>query len=162
MLVWVRALGIDSSNSLPDHAMFGRFKWKMHQFTLAKHRLAARSFQNPTLVPHLWLEALYALLWTQRRHLSMAPRLGRVSPSWERQATFLLGDSSEKGQYSFMIDYHRAAWRRSRLRNVVDDQCGAVEHKHTYTHVLTLWARDQWRPFCRSCGRRRVSWVTAV
>ncbi len=40
--------GIDSSNSLPDYAMFGRledgswFTRKMHQFTLAKHTLAAR------------------------------------------------------------------------------------------------------------------------
>ncbi len=35
--------GIDSSNLLPDYAMFGRledgswFTWKMHHFTLAKH-----------------------------------------------------------------------------------------------------------------------------
>ncbi len=45
-------LGIDSSNSFPDHAMFGRledgswFTWKMHQFTLAKHTLA--TYMIPT------------------------------------------------------------------------------------------------------------------
>ncbi len=44
----------DSSNSLPDHTMFGRledgswFMWKMHQFMLAIHTLAARSLQSPT------------------------------------------------------------------------------------------------------------------
>ncbi len=38
-------IAIDSSNSLPDHAMFGRledgswFMWKIHQFTLAKLKL---------------------------------------------------------------------------------------------------------------------------
>ncbi len=48
--------GIDSSNSLPDYAMFGHledgswFTWKIYQFTLAKHTLAARSLQNPTHV----------------------------------------------------------------------------------------------------------------
>ncbi len=58
MLVSVRAFGIDSSNSLPDHAMFGRLEdgswvimWKMHEFTLAKHTLATRSLQNPTHIP---------------------------------------------------------------------------------------------------------------
>ncbi len=78
----------------------------------------------------------------------MAPRLGRVSSSRERAATFLSDDSSDKR----LVQLHdrlprgsQAAWRRSRLRNVVDDQRGAVEHKHTYIHVLTLWARDQWR-----------------
>ncbi len=51
-VVRVRVFGIDSSNSLPDHAMFGRleggswFMWKIHQFTLAKHTLASRSLQN--------------------------------------------------------------------------------------------------------------------
>ncbi len=150
-VVWVRVFGIDSSNSLPDHAMFGRledgswFKWKMHQFTLAKHTSAARSLQNPTHAPRLWLEALYALLQTRRRHPSMAPR---VSQPWEWAATFLLDDSSDKR----LVQLHdrlprgsQAAWRRSRLRNVVDDQREVVEHKHTYIHVLTLWARDQWQ-----------------
>ncbi len=27
---------------------------------------------------------------------------------------------------------------------------------------MYLWALDQWRPFRRSCGRRRVSRVTAI
>ncbi len=160
--------GIDSSNSLPDHGMFGRledgswFTWKMHQFTLAKLTVAARSLQNHTHAPRLWLEALYALLRRRRRHRSMARRLGRVSPPRERQATFLSDDSSEKS----LVQLHdrlprgsQAAWRRSRLRNVAHDQRGAVEHKHTSIHVLTLWARDQWRPFRPSCGRRRVSRV---
>ncbi len=151
--------GIDSSNSLPDHAMFGRledgswFKWKMHQYTLAKHTLAARSLLNHTHAPRLWLEALYALLRTRRRHPSMARRLCRVSMPRERQAAFLSDDSSDKR----LVQLHdrlprgsQAAWRRSRLRNVVHDQRGAVEHKHTCIHVLTLWARDQWRPFRRS------------
>ncbi len=150
--------GIDSSNSLPDHAMFGHledgswFMWKMHQYKLAK-QLAAQSLQIPTHVPRLWLEALYALLWTRRRHPSMARRLGRVSPPRERQATFLSDDSSDKR----LVQLHdrlllgsQAAWGRSRLRNVAHDQHGAVEHKHTYIHVLTLWARDQWRHFRRS------------
>ncbi len=148
--------GIDSSNSLPDHAMFGRledgsrFMWKMHQYTLAKHTLAARSLQNPTHVTRLWLEALYALLRTRRRHPSMARRLGRVSPPRERQATFLSIDSSDKRLVQLhdrLLRGSQAAWRRSRLRNVAHDQREAVEHKHTYIHVLTLWARDQWRPF---------------
>ncbi len=43
----------------------------MHQFTLAKHTLAVRSLKNPAHTPHLWLETLYALLRTRRRHLSM-------------------------------------------------------------------------------------------
>ncbi len=57
----------------------------------------------------------------------------------ERAATFLSDDSSEKR----LVQLHdrlprgsQAAWRRSRLINVADDQCGAVEHKHTYIHVL--------------------------
>ncbi len=33
------------------------------------------------------------------------------------------------------------------MRNVAHDQRKAVEHKHTYIHILTLWARAQWRPF---------------
>ncbi len=122
----------------------------MHQFTLAKHTLAARSLQNHTHAPRLWLEALYALLRTRRRRPSMAPRLGRVFPPRERAATFLSDDNSNKR----LVQLHdrlprgsQAAWRRSRLRNVVHDQRGAVEHKHTYIHVLTLWARDQWQPF---------------
>ncbi len=51
-VVWVRVFGINSSNSLPDYAMFGRledgswFTWKMHQFTLAKYTLAAQSVQT--------------------------------------------------------------------------------------------------------------------
>ncbi len=62
--------GINSTNSLPDYAMFGRLEdgswlaWKLLQFTLVKHTLAARSLQNPTHAPRLWLEALYALLRT--------------------------------------------------------------------------------------------------
>ncbi len=169
--VWVRVFGIDSSNSFPGHAMFGRledgswFTWKMHQFTLDKHTLAARSLQYHIHAPRLWLEALYALLQTQRRHPSMVRRLGRVSTPWERQATFLSDDSSDKR----LVQLHdrlprgsQASWRRSRLKNVGHDQGGAVEHKHTYIHVLTLWACDQWWPFCRSWGRRRVSWVTTI
>ncbi len=151
--------GTDSSNSLQDRAMFGRledgswFMWKMHQYTLAKHSLAARSLPNPTHVPRLWLEALYALLRTRRWHPSMARRLGRVSPPREQQATFLSDDSSDKRLVQLhgrLLCGSQAAWRRSRLRNVAHDQHGAVEHKHTYIHVLTLWARDQWRPFRRS------------
>ncbi len=78
----------------------------------------------------------------------MAPRLGRVSSPRERAATFLSDDSSDKGLvqlYDRLPWGSQAAWRRSRLRNVVDDQREAVEHKHTYIHVLTLWAHDQWR-----------------
>ncbi len=166
-VVWVRVFAIDYSNSLPDHAMFGGLEdgswvmWKMHQFTLAKHTLATRSLTNSTHAPCLWLEALYTLLRTRRRHPSMAPRLGRVSLPWEWQATFLPVDSSDKR----LIQLHdrlprgsQAAWRRSRIRNVVHDQRGAVEHKHTYIHVLTLWTRDQWQPFRRFWG----SWVTTV
>ncbi len=46
-VVRVRMIIIDSSNSLSDHTMFGRledgswFMGKMHQFTLAKHTIAA-------------------------------------------------------------------------------------------------------------------------
>ncbi len=112
----------------------------MHQFTLAKHTLAARSFQISTQVP---LCVLYVLLWTLRRHPSMAPWLGRVSSPREQAATFLSDDSSD--QWLVQLDDRllrgsQAACRRSRLRNVVVDQRGAVEHKHTYVHVLTLWA----------------------
>ncbi len=45
-VVRVRVIVIDSSNSLPDHAMFGRleddswFMRRMRQFTLAEHTLA--------------------------------------------------------------------------------------------------------------------------
>ncbi len=87
------------------------FTWKMHQFTLAKHTLAARSF----------------------------------------------------GVVKLPGDIHA---RETRLRNAVNDQRRAVVHKHTYIHtyihVLSLRARDQWRPFHHSCGRRRVTRVTAV
>ncbi len=101
---------------------------------------------------------------TRRRHPSMAPRLGRISPPRERQATFLSDDSSDKRLVQLHDRLPRgsvAAWRRSRLRNVVHDRRGAVEHKHTYIHVLTLWARDQWRPFrlfhsSSSLGTRQV------
>ncbi len=71
----------------------------------------------------------------------MAPRLGCISPPRERAATFLLDDSSSER----LVQLHdrlprgsQAAWRRSRSRNVVDDQRGAVEHKHTYIHVHVL------------------------
>ncbi len=50
-------------------------------FNSVKPRLAAQSLQNHIHTP---------------RHLSMAPRLGRLSPPWGRQATFLLDDSSDK------------------------------------------------------------------
>ncbi len=153
-VVWVRVFGIDSSNSFPGLAMFDRledgswFTWKMHQFKLAKHTLAARSIQNHTHAQRLWVKALYALLRARRRHPSMARRLCRVSTPWERQATFLSVDSSNKR----LVQLHdrlprgsQAAWRRSRLRNVGHDQRGPVEHKHTYIHVLTIRARDQWR-----------------
>ncbi len=125
--------------------MFGRledgswFTWKMHQYTLAKHTLAAQSLQNPTHVPRLWLEALYALLRTRRRHPSMARRLGRVSPPRERQATVLSDDSSDKR----LVQLHdrlpwgsQAAWRRSRFRNVGHDQRGALNtNTHTYMYL---------------------------
>ncbi len=81
------------------------------------------------------------MLRTQRRHPLMAPRLGHIFPPREWQATFLSDDSSNKR----LVQLHnrlprdsQAAWRRSRLRNVVNDQCGAVEHKHTYIHVHVL------------------------
>ncbi len=124
--------------------MFGRledgsrFTWKVHQFTLAEHILAARSLLNPTLVPHLELYALYALLRTRRWHQSMAPRLGRVSPSREWQATFLSDDSSDKR----LVQLHdrlprgsQATWGRSRLRNVVHDQREAVMNTNTHTYM---------------------------
>ncbi len=70
----------------------------------------------------------------------MGRRLGHVSTPSERQATFLSDDSSDQR----LVQLHerlprgsQAAWRRSRLRNVVHDQCGAVEHKHTYIYVHT-------------------------
>ncbi len=171
-VVWVRVFGIDCSNSLPDHAMVGRledgswFTWKVHQFTLAKHTLAARSLHNHIHAPRLWLEALFALLRKRRRHPSLASRLGRPCFSALRAASHLPVRWQQRQRLVQLHDRlprgSQAAWRRSRLRNMVDDQRKAVEHKHTYIHVLTLWARDQWRPFRRSWGRRRVSWVMAI
>ncbi len=56
----------------------------------------------------------------------------------------------------------QAAWRRFSIEKRISRSARAGEHKHTYIHVLTVCARDQWRPFFRSCGRRWVSWVMAV
>ncbi len=65
----------------------------------------------------------------------MAPRLGRISPPREWQATFLSDDSSDKR----LIQLHdrlprgsEAAWRRSRLMN------GAGQlntNTHTYMYL---------------------------
>ncbi len=154
-VVWVRVFGIDSSNSFPGHAIFDRledsswFTWKMHQFTLAKHTLAARSIQNHTHVPRLWLKALYALLRTRRRHPSMARRLCRVSTPWERQATFLSDDSSNKR----LVQLHdrlprgsQAAWRRSRSTNVVHDRGWTQTHIHTCTYLIGTWPMATFPP----------------
>ncbi len=74
----------------------------------------------------------------------MTPRLGRVSPPRQWQATFLSYDSSDKTLVQLhdrLLRGSQTAWRRSRLRNTVDNQRRAVEHKqHTYIPVLTLWA----------------------
>ncbi len=146
--------------------------WKMHQFTPAKHTLAARSLQKPCT--RTAFVAGRAVRLTM--DLKMAPVNGSsIRPCGslpsERQAIFLSDDSSDKRLVQLhnrlrtvQVKYRQAAWRHSRLRNVVDDQHGAVEHKHTHKHVhiLSLCARDQWRPFRHSCGRRRVSGVTAI
>ncbi len=78
----------------------------------------------------------------------MAPQLGRTSPPREQQATFLSDDSSDirlVQLHDRLLRGSQAAYGRSRLRNIVHDQREAVEH--TYIHVLTLWAHDQWQPF---------------
>ncbi len=73
----------------------------------------------------------------------MAPR---VSSAWERQATFLSDDSSDKRLVQLhdgLAQGSQAAWRRSWLRIVVDDQRGAVEwtqaHLYTCTYLMGTW-----------------------
>ncbi len=100
-VVWVRMIIIDSSNSFPDHTMFGRlvdgscFMWKMLQFSLAINTLAARSLQSPKSVYKLSPTSLSAFertnitapCTTPRRHQGQDGEVGRISPTcrlWRR------------------------------------------------------------------------------
>ncbi len=61
------------------------------------------------------------------------------------------------------IEGSQAAWRRSQLRNVLDDWRGQLNvNTHTHVHVLSLWACDQRQSFRRFSWRRRVSWRMAI
>ncbi len=144
--------GIESLNSLPDNAMFGRLEdgsWKIHQFTLAKHI-------SCTIPPKPYTRTAFVAVCTVR--LATNSKTASVNgssirpcfPPTERAGTFLSNSDKRPVQlHDRLPRASQAAWRRSRLSNVVDDQRRAVEHKHTmsYIHVLTLWACDQWRPF---------------
>ncbi len=99
-VVWVRVFDIDLQTR---YAMFGRvedsgwFMWRLHQFTLAKHTLAARSLQNPTHIPCLWLYALYTLLLTLDYAVFLRPESGKPPSCWMTATT--------KCKYSSTIDY---------------------------------------------------------
>ncbi len=126
--------------------------WKMHQFTLAKHT-PPKPYTRTAFVAGRAVRLATDLKTAPVNGYSIRPCF-----SAQRAASNPpVGDKRLVQLHNRPPQGSQAVWRHSRLRNVVDDQREEVEHKHTYIHVPTLWARDQWRPFRRSCGRIKTS-----
>ncbi len=151
--------GIDSSNMVPDHAIFGHLEGGRCISHASQTHISCMTPPKPyTRTAFVAVRAV--CLATNSKTALVNGSSSRLYFSAQKAAChLLLDDSNDKRLVQLCNRLPRgsqAAWRHSRLRNVIHDQCGAVEHK-THIHTCTfLWRakkdRSDSRGFCIVVG----------